>query len=95
MANMSTPVPATSDYGDNTPVKGELQDVTFRPAKGGLISETSHKVKGGKFGPDYKRETAVHGSLGHAMRHMKDVFGSGGGSPAKKKREKGASMRKG
>lgn len=68
----------------NGPGNGELQDVTFRPAKGGLISETSHRIKGGKFGQDYKRETAVHGSLGHAVRHLKSVMGGGKSSMKKK-----------
>ncbi len=68
----------------------ELIEVSFKPATGGMISETRHKTGGGKFGPDYKHDTAVHGSLGHAVRHLKTAFGKAAG-----KKEKGASMRKG
>ncbi len=68
---------------------GGLQDVTFRPATGGMISETSSKHEG-KMGLDYKREIAVHPSVGHAVRHLKSLFGNTE-RPGKKK----TSMRKG
>lgn len=67
----------------------EIQECSFRPAKGGMISETRSKTAGGKFGPDYKTETAVHGSLGHAVRHLKSVM-----EPGSKKKEKSGSMKK-
>lgn len=68
----------------------EIQECSFRPAKGGMISETRWKTAGGKFGPDYKTETAVHGSLGHAVRHLKSVMGQA----EHKKKEKSGSMKK-
>ncbi len=70
----------------------ELIEVSFKPATGGMISETRHKTGGGKFGPDYKYDTAVHGSLGHAVRHLKAAFGKAAGG---KKSDRSASMRKG
>jgi len=77
----------------------ELIEVSFKPATGGMISETRHKTGGGKFGPDYKHDTAVHGSLGHAVRHLKAAFGQVGASkkkePGMKKSDRSASMKKG
>lgn len=77
---------SNSDYGDNASVQG----IEFKPATGGMISETRHKVSGGKYGPDYKYETAVHPSIGHAVRHLKAAFGK-----KSEKKGKGSSMRKG
>lgn len=69
---MALTAPGRSNSTDGP--NGGLQDVTFRPAIGGMISETSTK-KEGKMGPDYRRETAVHPSIGHAVRHLKSLFG--------------------
>lgn len=71
----------------------DIDSIDFKPATGGLISTTRRMSKGGKFGPDYKSETAVHPSLDHAVRHMKKTFGE---SLSKKKKEKEPmSMKKG
>jgi hypothetical protein len=75
--------------------KKELIEISFRPAKGGLISETRHKSRGNGFMSD--SETAVHPNIGHAMKHMKESVGA---EPLKKKepgakKAKSASMRKG
>lgn len=42
-----------------TPTR-ELQEISFKPAQGGLISETRRKTDGGRMVPDWKTETAVH-----------------------------------
>lgn len=54
--------------------KPEIEGVHFKPAKGGLISETSMKFKrGGQGGGpmhDYEHETAVHPTMEHAQAHL-------------------------
>lgn len=70
---------------------GSVESIDFKPAIGGMISETRRKVSGGKFGPDWKHETAVHPSIGHAVRHLKAAFGKSAG----KKSDRSASMKKG
>ncbi len=83
-----------------SPDSGQLDEVSFRPATGGLISETRRKSKNGDFGSDYKRETAVHSNIGQAVRHLKSVMGSGVEKKAGKhlgsgvKNGKSTSMRK-
>ncbi len=62
----------------------ELLEISFKPATGGMISESRHRTNGDKFGPDYKHETAVHPSIGHAVRHLKTSMGKAMG---KKKNE--------
>ncbi len=52
----------------------EVMEVSFKPAAGGMISETRTKGKAGKFGHDYENHVAVHGSIGHAARHLKKVM---------------------
>ncbi len=70
----------------------EVQEVSFKPATGGMISETRRKMAGdGKFGPEWKTETAVHANLGHAIRHLKSTME--GGNKGMKKKEK--SMKRG
>lgn len=65
--------------------KPEVEHVSFRPAKGGIVSETSMKTtRGGQGGGplhDYGSETAVHGSMAHAVKHLKEKMGHcfGGG----------------
>ncbi len=88
--NDANPAMPESHGGSKT-----LVEVSFKPATGGMISETRHKTSGGKFGPDYKYDTAVHGSLGHAVRHLKAAFGHAGKKKAAVGKEKNASMRKG
>lgn len=58
--------------------------VEFRPAKGGLVSETRMAEKGDKFGPSFKRETGIHPSIGHAKRHLDMLFGKNVGAGKKK-----------
>jgi hypothetical protein len=59
--------------------KSELIEVSFKPAKGGIISETRTKVKrGGQGGgPDYDYETenGAHPDLAHAAAHLKSTMG--------------------
>lgn len=59
--------------------KSEVCEVSFKPAKGGLVSETRTKSKrGGQGGgPDYDYETenGVHSTLEHASKHLKSTLG--------------------
>jgi hypothetical protein len=59
--------------------KAELLEVSYKPAQGGVISETRTRMKrGGQGGgPDYDHETeqAVHPTLEHAQKHLSKVFG--------------------
>lgn len=53
-----------------------VDSVEFRPADGGLVSETRGKLKSpgkGKsmIGPEYKHSTGVHTTLSSAVAHMK------------------------
>lgn len=51
-----------------------VDSVEFRPADGGLVSETRGKIarKGrGGMGPEYKHSTGVHTTLSSAVAHMK------------------------
>jgi hypothetical protein len=58
---------------------GEVCEVSFKPAKGGVISETRTKMKrGGQGGGpdyDYKTENGVHPSMEHASAHLKSTLG--------------------
>ena len=64
------------------PKKGhrEVESVSYRPAKGGIISETRHKTfRGGQGGGpnfDWGSDDAVHPSMEHAMKHLKSMMGS-------------------
>lgn len=64
--------------------KSTIESVSFRPAKGGVISETSHRTKrsGQGGGPmhDYDHETAVHPSMEHAQAHLGKMLGDCYGS---------------
>ncbi len=59
--------------------KGEVKEVSFRPAKGGVVSETRREYKrGGQGGGpmmDHESETAVHADMKSAMSHMKSCMG--------------------
>jgi hypothetical protein len=59
--------------------KRELLEVSYRPAKGGLISETRTRTpRGGQGGgPDFDHETeqAVHKNLKHAQAHLAKCMG--------------------
>jgi hypothetical protein len=62
-----------------THAKGEVQEVSFRPAEGGLVSETHTKFKrsGQGGGPDFdhERETAIHPTIEHAHDHLSAMLG--------------------
>jgi len=59
--------------------KGEVMRLEFKPAKGGLISETHMKYKrGGQGGgpmEDHEMESAVHRPMKHAQEHLAAVMG--------------------
>lgn len=59
--------------------KREVEAVEFRPAKGGVISETKTKVhRGGQGGGpdyDYEREETGHPTHEHAAAHLKKMLG--------------------
>lgn len=59
--------------------KSEVMEVSFRPAKGGVISETRSRTKrGGQGGgPDYDYETenGVHPTVKHAAAHLEKTLG--------------------
>lgn len=59
--------------------KPEVESVTFRPAKGGVISETARKIKrGGQGGGpmhDYEHETTVHPTIESAHEHLTAMMG--------------------
>jgi hypothetical protein len=59
--------------------KGEVTEVGFRPAKGGVVSETRRRFKrsGQGGGPDFdhETETAVHATPESAAAHLKTVLG--------------------
>lgn len=67
--------------------KREVQEIVIRPAQGGVVSETRHKVhRGGQGGgPAYDHEsaTAVHGDMKSVRKHLNDhlghCFSQGGG----------------
>lgn len=54
--------------------KPEVKEVSFKPAKGGVVSETRKEVKrGGQGGGpmhDYEHETAVHPDMESAHAHL-------------------------
>lgn len=71
---------ATATHAKGTNPGRDVLEVAFKPARGGLISETRIRRKVGKsasydLGPS-DSETAVHPSIGHAVKHLKDTFGS-------------------
>jgi len=59
--------------------KGEVVAVEFRPAKGGVTSETHMRYKrGGQGGgpmEDHEREMAVHTSAEDAHQHLSKMMG--------------------
>jgi hypothetical protein len=59
--------------------KEKIEGVEFRPAEGGLVSETRKKVSrggsGGGPGYDYDHETAVHHSMDDAKAHLESCLG--------------------
>ncbi len=59
--------------------KPEVDEVSFKPAEGGVISETRSKYKrGGQGGgPDYDYEhtTAIHSTIEHAQAHLAKTMG--------------------
>lgn len=63
--------------------KGEVISVEFRPAKGGVVSETRTKYKrGGQGGgpmDDYEHETAVHSTKEDAAAHLHAALGKAWG----------------
>lgn len=66
--------------------KPKIIAMEFRPAEGGMVSETHTETpRGGQGGGpmmDHDSETAVHGSMEHAVAHMKKHMGhcfKGGG----------------
>lgn len=71
--------------------KGEVESVTFRPAKGGVVSETTtaYKRGGQGGGPDreYEHETAVHPTHEHAAAHLKSMLGHAYASEEEEKAE--------
>lgn len=77
-------------------ISEQVAGIEFKPADGGMISETRHRTAGDKYGPSFEHKTAVHAKLSDAVAHLKKHMG---GSFAKKqspeKKSKGASMRKG
>ena len=60
------------------PRKSELVEVSYRPAKGGIVSETRTRTRrsGQGGGPDYDHETeqGVHPTTQHAQAHLKELF---------------------
>lgn len=59
--------------------KPEVKEVSFRPAKGGIVSETRKETKrGGQGGgpiSDYEHETAVHPTIESAHEHLSAMMG--------------------
>lgn len=53
------------------PAKGKkkLIEISFEPAKGGVISKTRHRTEGDEYGPS-DTETAVHPTADHAAAHL-------------------------
>lgn len=55
---------------------GKVCEISFRPAKGGAVSETRTEYqRGGQGGGpdvDYEHETAVHPTMAHAVNHLKN-----------------------
>jgi len=74
---------------------GHVESISFRPAEGGLVSETTTKYKrgGSGGGPDseYDRETGIHPTIEHAIAHLKETMGHHykGGKPAKEESSHG------
>ena len=66
----------SAGHGDFGKGERELMGVEFSPAKGGVVSETRHRVKSsrGDF-MDHKVTKAVHTSLADVTRHLKTVMG--------------------
>ena len=66
-----------------------LDGVEYRPAKGGIVSKTTHKIaRGGQGGGpafDFESEDAVHPTAKHAAGHLQAMFHSESGT------DKGAS----
>jgi hypothetical protein len=64
--------------------KTEVEEISFRPATGGAVSDVRTKTRrGGQGGGpdyDYDHQTAVHATLEHAQahlaKHLGDCFGS-------------------
>lgn len=68
---------ATANKRPNKPTgtaKLKLHSVTFKPADGGMISETRHTSGDNDYPSDSNTTTAVHSSLSHAQRHLGDTF---------------------
>lgn len=68
---------ATANKRPNKPTgtaKLKLHSVTFKPADGGMISETKHTTDDSQYPSDSNTTTAVHSSLSHAQRHLGDTF---------------------
>jgi hypothetical protein len=59
--------------------KAEIVEVSFKPATGGIVSETRSKMRrGGQGGGpdwDYETESGVHPTLKHASEHLKATLG--------------------
>ena len=59
--------------------KGEVLGIEFKPAKGGLVSETHMRYKrGGQGGGpdwDHESETGVHPNMEHAHAHLEAMMG--------------------
>lgn len=59
--------------------KPEVSEVTFRKAKGGVISETRKEIRrGGQGGGpvmDYEHESAVHSDMKSAHDHLTAMLG--------------------
>lgn len=83
--------------GKSTPVEPDdlgVDRLEFEPAKGGLVSHVSMKTKGDKYGPSYKRETAVHTKLADAVGTMKKHLAGHFGKPESHKKESSSMKRK-
>lgn len=50
----------------------DVDSIDFRPAEGGLTSETRYNGKNGSFG---NTKRAIHPNLGSAMKHIKKTIG--------------------
>lgn len=69
---------------DKTRKVGKIDEVSFRPMKGGkkeagIISHTRTKYdRGGQGGgpeADYESEERYHPTIAHAVKHLKSAFG--------------------
>jgi hypothetical protein len=52
---------------------GQARELSFSPAKGGMISRTSQSSAGD--GPYQEPEHTIHPSMSHAIAHLKRTFG--------------------